>query len=852
MKKRKWLLPWICVGCLITGIFLSFYDTYFYTNKGQLDSLAICFSKKDQIQAICILCILAALFVYGIYTLRGKYAWSAGIVLTVAGVFIVFTKRKAVVYGIRFVSYLYKNRMAAYMHTVKPSIQIWKTIRQDVFWFEMLIGFLLLLYAAIFVLCMHSKGYLLLFDVAALSLGMIFGKTPGVVSVVWLVLGSVGLFVWMSREERGVKGVKKVTFWQKEYSDKSIFVITALIGMVLLSVSYFYAVRFEKHYFKDAQEARDQNETMVQNMANTGKNLVQTLFHPTIVDNTGDLSNQEPKYTERTVLKVNLPRIPDQPVYLRGFTGDTYTNGKWKAGSYREVEKKAASHFQGFENIDDDTMLEGIWDMGFQIAKSFDGMYQNDMDDNGSITDERNALLIVHSMHIEYVGGGALSKYAYLPYFSSATGASSDEDNGNWSEKREHYLNAKGDNHCVKENNQLQIGCLLLTENEEKLLYQTVKTLKGDKDALLPFTYTAEFYDVYQKLAKQYYTQMPKGRLQSFYQIAKQAGDLKSTWSKAEFVKKYLRNNASYSMNLDPVPKGADYAEYFLLVQKKGYCEHFATAGTLLLRACGVPARYVTGYRVDPEDFKIDPDGGYTAEVKDSDAHAWSEVYIKNMGWVCKDMTPAANAANNLASVKTLKKNASSLKKNNTKVNNTKEEKKQTIQPTATTVPTASAAKDQSTVKAGTKEHLWQAVLICIVVWIVILLCMMILVIRLRQMVYQRSMMREIDLRKKEQKRLQSTYRFVRMAGIREKKNSTDSEWIQEVAQKMPSKEMEEVVQKLAKQIEGLAFSAKVPTQEDWGLWDRQLQWIEKKIYQEVSVFRKILLKIFGLYSVQE
>ena len=54
--------------------------------------------------------------------------------------------------------------------------------------------------------------------------------------------------------------------------------------------------------------------------------------------------------------------------------------------------------------------------MGFQIAKSFDGMYQNDMDDNGSITDESNALLVVHSMHIEYVGGGALSKYAYLPY----------------------------------------------------------------------------------------------------------------------------------------------------------------------------------------------------------------------------------------------------------------------------------------------------------------------------------------------------------------------------------------------------------------------------------------------------
>ena len=50
MKKRKWMLPWICVSCLITGIFLSFYDTYFYTNKGQLDSLAICFSKKIRIR----------------------------------------------------------------------------------------------------------------------------------------------------------------------------------------------------------------------------------------------------------------------------------------------------------------------------------------------------------------------------------------------------------------------------------------------------------------------------------------------------------------------------------------------------------------------------------------------------------------------------------------------------------------------------------------------------------------------------------------------------------------------------------------------------------------------------------
>lgn len=101
-----------------------------------------------------------------------------------------------------------------------------------------------------------------------------------------------------------------------------------------------------------------------------------------------------------------------------------------------------------------------------------------------------------------------------------------------------------------------------------------------------------------------------------------------------------LWNNAEYSTDLDMVPYNQDYAEYFLFESQKGYCEHFATAGTLLLRYLGLCARYATGYRIDTDQFEQNKDGTYTAEVLDSDAHAWTEVLTEDNYWLPQEMTP--------------------------------------------------------------------------------------------------------------------------------------------------------------------------------------------------------------------
>lgn len=95
-----------------------------------------------------------------------------------------------------------------------------------------------------------------------------------------------------------------------------------------------------------------------------------------------------------------------------------------------------------------------------------------------------------------------------------------------------------------------------------------------------------------------------------------------------------------YTLTPGSTPAGWDFAEYFLFENQRGYCMHFATAATLMFRAFGVPARYVEGYVVTPEDFKMVSESKYQAMVKDYRAHAWTEIYLDGFGWVPVEVTP--------------------------------------------------------------------------------------------------------------------------------------------------------------------------------------------------------------------
>lgn len=96
-----------------------------------------------------------------------------------------------------------------------------------------------------------------------------------------------------------------------------------------------------------------------------------------------------------------------------------------------------------------------------------------------------------------------------------------------------------------------------------------------------------------------------------------------------------VRSSGVYELNTPAVPRDEDFALYFLNVSNQGYCVHFATATVLLLRSADIPARYVTGYAVEPT---VDT----WVEVTQDDAHAWVEFYVDGLGWQVLDPTPAA------------------------------------------------------------------------------------------------------------------------------------------------------------------------------------------------------------------
>lgn len=90
----------------------------------------------------------------------------------------------------------------------------------------------------------------------------------------------------------------------------------------------------------------------------------------------------------------------------------------------------------------------------------------------------------------------------------------------------------------------------------------------------------------------------------------------------------------SYVYTLLPPLLGRDSVDEFLFDSKRGFCEHFASAFVVLMRAAGVPARVVTGYLGG--DFN--PRDGYVT-VRQAEAHAWAEVYVAARGWIRIDPT---------------------------------------------------------------------------------------------------------------------------------------------------------------------------------------------------------------------
>jgi transglutaminase-like putative cysteine protease len=188
--------------------------------------------------------------------------------------------------------------------------------------------------------------------------------------------------------------------------------------------------------------------------------------------------------------------------------------------------------------------------------------------------------------------------------------------------------------------------------------------------------YTLGYYP-YTQLTKENESdqELPEGYLDSYLEIPDTVSEalneamaeigetdgINDTISK---INAYFGEEFKYTVSPGATPGNQDFVSYFLTKQKKGYCAHFATAGTLLCRAYGIPARYVEGYAVSLSDLAdstveenmsvddwltgendLEDAAVVTVDVPDANAHAWTEIYIEGFGWSPVDFTPASDDA---------------------------------------------------------------------------------------------------------------------------------------------------------------------------------------------------------------
>jgi transglutaminase-like putative cysteine protease len=118
----------------------------------------------------------------------------------------------------------------------------------------------------------------------------------------------------------------------------------------------------------------------------------------------------------------------------------------------------------------------------------------------------------------------------------------------------------------------------------------------------------------------------------------------RTRYDKIVAIEAWLGTHTHYSLNAPLSPRGVDVVDYFLFHSKEGWCEQIASSLVVLARSAGIPARVATGFATGSRD----PLTGRFV-VRESDAHAWAEVYFAGIGWQGFDPTQSVPLAGDAA-----------------------------------------------------------------------------------------------------------------------------------------------------------------------------------------------------------
>jgi hypothetical protein len=138
----------------------------------------------------------------------------------------------------------------------------------------------------------------------------------------------------------------------------------------------------------------------------------------------------------------------------------------------------------------------------------------------------------------------------------------------------------------------------------------------------------------YPEWVQERYLQLPARLPERVHELSEELTRSASTpFEAAEAIQSHLRR-ITYDQSISAPPPGVDVVDWFLFVNRRGYCDYYATAMVVLCRSSGIPARIAQGYTPGEVDSQS---GAFT--VRQLDAHAWPEVFFPGYGWIAFEPT---------------------------------------------------------------------------------------------------------------------------------------------------------------------------------------------------------------------
>lgn len=360
--------------------------------------------------------------------------------------------------------------------------------------------------------------------------------------------------------------------------------VTAIALILLVALGFpVISVFFEKADFASAVKG-----FATRNVSN--------LYYGTAPLGNGELSGDKRNVQNDIALEVSMSN--PQATYLRGYVGESYTSDRWSALPYATYKESRNLMFW-LDNED------------------FNGLGQLGQAD--SLVNDTNTI------DIQIEVKDANKKYAYLPYEYSGENESllnwydSYITNGNFGRMKSYefkaYENATG--------RWTDTAGKLFTSSADEKISEYLK----DESWFNEFVY-------------ENYTYLSTKEISLMQEYIGDRGDQREghiEYSTAiKKVRDYLNQNFIYTQ--DPgLSQDAVMEDFFK--NKKGYDTHFATAATFMFRYYGIPARYVEGYLVTPEDVKNAGEDGQMS-ISQQNVHAWVEIYIDGIGFVPIEVSP--------------------------------------------------------------------------------------------------------------------------------------------------------------------------------------------------------------------